>query len=152
MSDIEKIDPNHPPAPFRRSTRRGPFTTHNGPWYHWADETGFRQGVRLQDRHCNSRGHAHGGFLSSLADGLLATAVFRNLNRGSVTVQLTTEFLLPAKVGQWVQGTAWLNRATKSLAFVEACAWVGEGQEVAKSDMVFTSHAVFKLKEAQPRG
>jgi len=152
MSDTENTDLNNPPAPFRKSTRRGPFTTHNGPWYHWADSSGFRQGVRLQERHCNSRGHAHGGFLSSFADGLLATAVFRELNRGSVTVQLTTEFLLPAEIGQWVQGTAWINRASRSLAFVEACAWVGEAKEAPQADLVFTANAVFKLKEERPRG
>ena len=31
--------PDNPPQPFQPSVRRGPFTTHNGPWYHWADAT-----------------------------------------------------------------------------------------------------------------
>ena len=80
--------PDNPPQPFQPSVRRGPFTTHNGPWYHWADAAGFRQGLRLQERHCNGRGIAHGGFLSAFADGLTATAIFRELRRGSVTSEV----------------------------------------------------------------
>lgn len=133
------------PEPFRPSVRRGPFTSHNGPWYHWADGEDFRQGVRLLDRHCNSRGQVHGGFLSAFADGLLATSIFRTLNRGSVTVQLTTEFLNAAYEGQWLQGTAWVTRSTRSLAFVSAKAWVGEQKDIPK-DLVFSAHAIFKLK------
>jgi acyl-coenzyme A thioesterase PaaI-like protein len=135
------------PAPFKPSVRRGPFTTHNGPWFHWADGADFRQGVRLLDRHCNSRGIAHGGFLSSFADGLLATAIFRSLQRSAVTVQLTTEFLNEARAGEWLQGTATILRDTRALAFVSAHAWIGEDVEEPQSGFVFTAHAVFRLKE-----
>ena len=135
----------NPPEPFRLSVRRGPFTTHNGPWYHWADVETFRQGVRLQRRHCNSRDICHGGFLCSLADGLAATAIFRNLKRSSVTMKLNTEFLGSARAGDWLQGTGWLVRATPRMAFVEARGWVGEAVDLPKTDFVFTATAVFRL-------
>jgi uncharacterized protein (TIGR00369 family) len=135
----------NPPEPFRLSVRRGPFTTHNGPWYHWADGETFRQGVRLQRRHCNSRDICHGGFLCSLADGLAATAIFRNLKRSSVTMKLNTEFLGSARAGDWLQGTGWLVRATPRMAFVEARGWVGEAVDMPKTDFVFTASAVFRL-------
>lgn len=137
----------NPPSPFRRSVRRGPFTTHNGPWYHWADGDQFRQGVRLLPRHCNSRGIVHGGFLCSFADGLAATAVFRNLNRPSVTIKLTTEFLTAAKSGAWLQGTAELVSATRNTAFIEAKAWVGEGTDVPSDGLVFFASGVFRLRD-----
>ena len=137
---------DRPPEPFKKSVRRGPFTTHNGPWYHWSSADSFRQGIRLQERHCNSRGHAHGGFLSAFADGLLATAIFREAKMSSVTVQLTTEFLNEALQGDWLQGTGNLIRAKRSLAFVEARAWTGEGQDIPDSGLVFTAHAIFKIK------
>ena len=139
--------PDNPPQPFQPSVRRGPFTTHNGPWYHWADAAGFRQGLRLQERHCNGRGIAHGGFLSAFADGLTATAIFRELRRGSVTMKLTTEFLRSAKAGDWLQGTATLTKATRNMAFVEAYGWVGEASEIAHDDLVFSASAVFRLLE-----
>ena len=138
-----------PPEPFRPSVRRGPFTTHNGPWFHWADADGFRQGVRLLDRHCNSRGIAHGGFLSSFSDGLAATAVFREIKRASVTIKLNTEFLRSAKAGDWLQGTARVTRATGKTAFVDAYAWVGETPDAPMDDLVFRSAAIFRLMEAR---
>ena len=138
-----------PPEPFRLSVRRGPFTTHNGPWFHWADADTFRQGVRLLERHCNSRGIVHGGFLSSFADGLAATAVFREVKRSSVTIKLNTEFLRSAKEGEWLQGTAHIVRATGKTAFVDAYAWVGEGRDAPMEDLVFRSSAIFRLRESR---
>ena len=137
------------PEPFRISVRRGPFTTHNGPWFHWAEESEWRQGVRLVDRHCNSRGIVHGGFLSSFADGLAATSVFREVKRASVTIKLNTEFLRSAKAGEWLQGTAQITRATGKMAFVDAYAWVGEARDIPMDSLVFRSSAVFKLLEAR---
>ena len=133
------------PAPFKKSVRRGPFTTHNGPWFHYAKDGIFRQAVRLLPRHCNSRGIVHGGFLCSFADGLAATAVFRSLGRSSVTMKLNTEFLRSAQSGDWLQGTAEVVRDTRNMAFVEARAWVGEGTEVLDDALVFSASAVFRL-------
>ena len=142
--DIEVLNP---PAPFKLSVRRGPFTTHNGPWFHWADKADFRQGVRLLDRHCNSRGIVHGGFLTGFADGLAATAVFRELKRSAVTIKLNTEFLRSAQSGDWLQGTARIDRATGKMAFVDAFAWIGEGPDVPMDNLVFRASALFRLRE-----
>ena len=133
------------PKPFRPSVRRGPFTTHNGPWFHWAEKERWRQGVRLLERHCNSRGIVHGGFLSSFADGLAATAVFKEVKRASVTIKLNTEFLRSAEQGEWLQGTAQISRATGKTAFVDAYAWTGEGRDILMDNLVFRSSAVFRL-------
>lgn len=206
MSD--NLSHDKAPYPFKLSTRRGPFTTHNGPWYHWvgnldalvaeqsgADGSGyagsrtdveagtdlgsgsgadlgsdlglpmgpksvthsdqtefrhqtvFRQGVRLRERHCNSRGHAHGGFLSAFADGLLATAIFRETGRPSVTIRLTTDFLRVACAGDWLQGTAHVERATRNLVFAEARAWIGEALIEDADTQVFSARAVFKFTD-----
>lgn len=149
MQDDDQIDIERlaPPAPFKLSVRRGPFTTHNGPWFHWADDETFRQGVRLLERHCNSRKIVHGGFLSSFADGLAATAVFREAKRSAVTIKLNTEFLRSAHVGEWLQGTARVTRATHKTAFVDAYAWVGESKDAPMADLVFRSSALFRLME-----
>ena len=98
------------PEPFRLrfACRRGPLTTHNGPWFHW-DERDSDQCAEIRSRHATQlrRGPSrfacwnaivtvavlsHGGFLSSFADGLAATAVFREVKRSSVTIKLNTEF------------------------------------------------------------
>ncbi|MDG2495095.1 MAG: PaaI family thioesterase [Alphaproteobacteria bacterium] len=149
MSEFSEIDLEalQPPEPFRLSVRRGPFTTHNGPWFHWANPDTFRQGVRLLERHCNSRSIVHGGFISSFADGLAATAVFREVKRASVTIKLNTEFLRSARSGEWLQGTAKVTRATGKTAFVDAYAWVGESQEPPMDALIFRSSAIFRLLE-----
>lgn len=149
MDNDQEIDiaALNPPEPFRLSVRRGPFTTHNGPWFHWAAENDFRQGVRLLARHCNSRDIVHGGFLSSFADGLAATAVFREAKRSAVTIKLNTEFLRSAYTGDWLQGTARITRATGKTAFVDAYAWVGEGRDIPMDNLVFRSSAIFRLME-----
>ena len=137
------------PEPFRLSVRRGPFTTHNGPWFHWAEGADWRQGVRLLPRHCNSREIVHGGFLSAFADGLAATVVFREMKRASVTIKLNTEFLRSAKSGEWLQGTAKLVKGTGKMAFVDAYAWTGEGTDIPADDLILRSSAVFRLLEAR---
>ncbi len=145
----QEIEALAAPAPFRLSVRRGPFTSHNGPWFHWAEGAEWRQGVRLMERHCNSRGIVHGGFLSSFADGLAATTVFRELKRASVTIKLNTEFLRSAKSGEWLQGTARLVKGTGKMAFVDAYAWTGESGDIPMDELVFRSSAVFRLMEAR---
>ncbi len=138
--------PDNAPSPFQKSVRRGPFTSYNGPWYHWAEAGAFRHGIRLQARHANSRGITHGGFLSLFADGLLATAVFRSGVARSVTAQLITDFLEPAQTGAWLQGTAWVTRKTRSLVFVEGRAWCGEAKPMPENDYIFTAKAIFAVK------
>ncbi len=83
--------------------------------------------------------------MCSLADGLAATAVFRNLKRSSVTMKLNTEFLGSARAGDWLQGTGWLVHATRHMAFVEVRGWVGEAVHMPETDFVFTASGVFRL-------
>ena len=104
--------------------------------------------MRLLGRHCNSRGIVHGGFLSSFADGLAATAVFREVKRSSVTIKLNTEFLGRPRRGM-AAGAAHINRATGKTAFVDAYAWTGEGRDIPMDNLVFRSAAVFRLMEAR---
>ena len=144
-NSVDEIVALSAPEPFRPSVRRGPFTTHNGPWFHWAEKEHWRQGVRLLERHCNSRGIVHGGFLCSFADGLAATAVFKEVKRASVTIKLNTEFLRSAQQGEWLQGTAQISRATGKTAFVDAYAWTGEERDILMDNLVFRSSAVFRL-------
>lgn len=125
-----------PPEGFVESRNRGPFTLHNGPYYHRVDENGFEQAFFALGRHCNSMGIVHGGMLSTFLDGVLATAVHRATGTASVTVHLSVDFLSMARAGEWVLGTARLTRKTKDLAFVEGVIRVGE-REVVRGTAIF---------------
>ena len=95
---------DNPPPGFVWSESRGPFTSHNGPFYHAVDEEGFRQGFRVKQYHLNSHGIAHGGLLMTFADGLLATAVWRETRGRSVTMRMTSDLLDMVRPGNDMAG------------------------------------------------
>jgi len=128
-----------PPEGFEESTNRGPFTTHNGPFFHKVNEDGsFVHGFRAAEQHCNGMGIVHGGLVTAFADGLMGTAVWRATQVVGLTIRLNADFLSIAKVGDWVEGTATVTRATRSVAFVESHVHVG-------SRPILHTTGVFKL-------
>ena len=143
MTDNEQ---DNPPAGYVPSTSRGPYTTHNGPFYHKVTEDGFWHGVRVKKRHCNSRGITHGGMLMAFADGLLGTAVWRETQMVALTVRMNSDFLSSARPGDWLEGTARVTRATKSVAFCEAELFVGS-RPVLKASGVFKIMARHKAPD-----
>ncbi|MDX5366285.1 MAG: PaaI family thioesterase [Alphaproteobacteria bacterium] len=143
MTDTEH---DNPPDGYVPSTSRGPYTTHNGPFYHKVTEEGFWHGVRVKKRHCNSRGITHGGMLMAFADGLLGTAVWRETQMVALTVRMNSDFLSSARPGDWLEGTARVTRATKSVAFCEAELFVGN-RPVLKASGVFKIMARHKAPD-----
>lgn len=124
------------PPGFVESKTRGAFTTHNGPLYHKIEGDVFWHGFRALPRHCNGVGIVHGGWLSSFADGVLATAVWRATETRAVTLRLNVDFLDMVRPGEWVEGTAVVTRSTRALAFARAdirCA----GRQVLAAEGVF---------------
>src|ERR1700744_3946310 len=95
-----------PPPGFVRSTRRGPFTAHNGPLYHREGGEGVVHGFHALKRHCNGLGIVHGGMLASFLDGLLGHAVSGAARRPSVTIHLSLDYLSMARAGDWIEGEA----------------------------------------------
>lgn len=61
-------------------------------------------GLRIDERHLNTRGVAHGGMLVTLADSALGIviAMSRKPPYPMVTVNLTTDFADVARAGDWV--------------------------------------------------
>jgi len=135
MADEVAADdpPPPPPAGFVRSSERGAFSNHNGPYFHHADGT---QAFFTLKRHCNSIGLIHGGMLSAFLDGVLASAAARDSGRTAITVHLSIDFLDMGRAGDWVMGEASLTRATSDLAFVEGRAHIA-GRNLARATGVF---------------
>lgn len=134
MSDRDQVP--EPPAGFTPSTR-GPFTTHNGPFFHrLSDDDGFEHAFYALKRHCNGMGIVHGGMLTTFLDGLLARAVVNAIGSAAVTVHLSVDFLSMARAGDWVFGDARVTRKARDLVFVEGRVRVGE-REVLRGSGVF---------------
>lgn len=133
-----------PPEGFQPSRGRGPFSTHNGPFYDRTRDGRFERGFFVLERHCNSFGLAHGGMLSTFLDGLLAAEAYRATGRVGVTINLSVDFLSMARADDWVQGDAQVTRQAGDLVFVE-------GRAHANGRDVVRAHAIFKLMASRRR-
>lgn len=133
-----EADESIPAAPdgFVRSEARGPFSTHNGPYFHARPAEGAAQAFFVLPRHCNGMGILHGGMVSAFLDGLLGAAVGRATRTASVTIHLSLDFLSMARAGEWVIGESRVTRQTKDLAFAEGRLHVGN-KDIARASGVF---------------
>ena len=79
-----------------------------GPFYSKRAGNDLSVGLRIEERHCNSRGTCHGGLLATLADIALGYASIvagepDGKKRNFVTVDLTLQYLASTLAGDWVQ-------------------------------------------------
>ena len=79
-----------------------------GPFYSRREGNDLSLGLRIEGRHCNSRGTCHGGLLATLADMALGYSCALAGNPGEekrnfVTVDLSLQYLASTHIGDWVQ-------------------------------------------------
>jgi uncharacterized protein (TIGR00369 family) len=113
-----------------KALRRGssPFLSSLGPLYAKSEGNGVVIGLRIEQKHLNTRGVAHGGMLVTLADSALgiAIAMSRTPPVPMVTVNLSTDFADVAREGDWVEARVDIQKLGKRLAFANCHLWVGE--------------------------
>ncbi len=140
--------PNYPPPGFEPHFRKSPLTDPWEPLYSrrsgsggdGAEEAGagLTIGLLVGEAHCNSRGLAHGGLITALADNAmgLACALSGAGVSGLVTVTLTCDFISSAKIGDWLEIAAMPVRVGRTLAFASAEV-TAAGRIVARASAVF---------------
>ena len=117
---------------FDRGRPETTFNTHVGALYVKRGEKGTRDefvmGFRVHQHMCNPAGGLHGGMMMTVADlvGTMGGGTLAGLRKFLPTVNMTFDFVAPAKVGDWVEGRAELVRATRSLLFTNIYLTVGE--------------------------
>ncbi|HEX9811633.1 MAG TPA: PaaI family thioesterase [Burkholderiales bacterium] len=76
-------------------------------------------GLRIAEKHMNMAGIAHGGMLVTLADSALGInlSYHEEPPRRMVTVNLSTDFLQPARLGDWIEAHVTVQRMGMHLAF-----------------------------------
>jgi uncharacterized protein (TIGR00369 family) len=113
-----------------RALQRGssPFLSSLGPLYARSEGSGVVIGLRIEEKHLNTRGVAHGGMLVTLADSALgiAIAMSRSPPHPMVTVNLSADFADAAREGDWVEARVDVQKIGKRLAFASCHLWVGE--------------------------
>lgn len=99
--------------------RHSGFLQAIGPFFGRRTGDALSIGLRIEPRHCNSAGQAHGGMVLSLADVVLTVGSNFNArtSRFLPTVSLSCEFIQGAALGSWVEGTAEVLRVTGSHVF-----------------------------------
>ncbi len=87
----------------------------------------WRYAFLAEPRHANLGGVVHGGMLMSFADDVLGMTVWEAAGRKPcTTVQLSTQFVSPARIGELVEGRAEVLRATRTLVFVRGTLTAGD--------------------------
>jgi uncharacterized protein (TIGR00369 family) len=122
-----------PPAPIpegfsvlhRGSSR---FLSSLGPLYGKGEGSSMIIGLRIEEKHLNTRGVAHGGMLVTLADSALGIVIAtqRTPPHPMVTVNLSADFADVAREGDWVEARVDVQKLGKRLAFASCHLWVGE--------------------------
>ncbi len=125
-----------PPSDFHRVDfdRGGPttFNGHIGTLYVKRGAKGTRDefvmGFRVHPHMCNPAGGLHGGMMMTVADlvGTMGGGTLLGLRKFLPTVNMTFDFVAPAKVGDWVEGRAEVVRQTRSLLFTNISLTVGD--------------------------
>ncbi len=107
----------------------GPWLAHAGPIYQRPGPHGTVViALRVDPQHTNMRGIAHGGMLVTLADSALG----RNMNltrkavAAMVSVNLSTDFIGAAKVGDWLEAHVEIRKHGARLSFAECQLRVGD--------------------------
>ncbi|MEQ9639893.1 MAG: PaaI family thioesterase [Alphaproteobacteria bacterium] len=110
-----------PPEGFKPFRQAGAFADLTGPiYYKKLDDGDFAYGFRVDDKHLNPNGVAHGGMLFTFADQIIGRMVAAETKRISATIKLNVEYLAPGKPGDWIEGRAETLRITRDLAYMRA--------------------------------
>jgi uncharacterized protein (TIGR00369 family) len=124
-----------------RRPRPNPFNEMVGPFYEKRHGKQVSLGLRIEERHTNSRGICHGGLLATLADLALGYAALAIGGQSSfVTVNLALDFAGSAKAGDWVHSEAEVHKTGARLAFVN-CYLVANGVRIVRANAIFALSA-----------
>ena len=137
------------PEGFRPIQRGGPFLTALGPLYvNTSGETPVI-GLRVEEKHLNTRGIAHGGMLVTLADSALgiALASSRTPPQPMVTVNLSTDFAAAARADDWIEAHVDIQKVGARLAFANCYLVVGT-RRILRASGVFALVPPARPKES----
>ena len=128
------------PDGFKPAQFNGRYLHHVGPYYTKKTKETILVGLPIQDHHINYVDIAHGGVLTTLADVALSFQVYlsRTPNPAVTTVNLSTNFLGPAKLGDWLEADGFIDRQGKRLAYVHGSIRAGDR-------LVMTMNGVFNI-------
>ena len=137
---MDNIPAAQVPDGFERAKFSSPFLDMAGPYYERQGEGCIIVGTRINTGHINHIKVAHGGVLGTLADVALSYQVHRAETPALpvATMNLNTNYLAAAKLDDWVEAYARIDRISKRTAYCS-------GQIVCGEAVLMTMTAVFAI-------
>lgn len=134
-----------PPNDFIEIERTERFSGLIGPWYEKKDPNDSSArilAIKIEEKHTNLWGVAHGGLLVTLADSALGYSLARATSppQNLVTVSLNSDFLSSPKPGDFVEAHVKVLKVGARMSFGECQLKVGE-------KVMFRSSGVFAVIE-----
>ncbi|QTD55185.1 PaaI family thioesterase [Parasphingorhabdus cellanae] len=128
------------PEGFAPASFSSGFLNVAGPYYTRKDDDHIAVGIRITEGHLNGIEVAHGGVLTTLADVALSYQLFvsEKPRLPIATINLNTNFLTGAKLGDWVVAHAHIDRKGKRTAYCH-------GEIFADERLLMTMTGVFAL-------
>ena len=138
MSMPDPVVPTRFEPHFRRSGLTDPWE----PLYSQRLPDAIHLGLFAGPAHANSRGFVHGGLLASLADNAmgLSCAQARGDEGALVTVNLSVDFVAPARLAQWIEICPTVIKAGHQLSFASAVI-KADGKVCARANATFQALA-----------
>ncbi len=127
------------PDGFEPLARSSPFLDLVGPLYSRRTEEGLLIGFLAEDKHCNSSGFVHGGFLSTVADIALGynASGLGGTETPMVTASISIDFAGSARAGDWVVYKTDVQKVGKKVAFANCYVHVGD-KRIARASGLFS--------------
>ena len=146
MADSKKRKIQSIPDGFAAIDKPSSFGQLIGPVYECPQDDGsFVRALRVEDKHTNLGGVVHGGVLMSFADVILGTVSYRHAGRPGMSVRLVSDFISPARVGDWLEGRGTVTKATRSIIFAR-------GELTVDGRTILTVSGTYKLRSQAKSG
>ncbi|HEY0301124.1 MAG TPA: PaaI family thioesterase [Rhizomicrobium sp.] len=127
------------PPGFAETRLIDPFERHVGPVWEQGEKGARRFGLRIAGHHVNMNGVIHGGMLMTFADAAFGQAAWDATDHADVvTLNMQSQFLAPAREGDWLEVLPVLTRRTRSLIFLR-------GDFTVDGAPVFSVASVWKI-------
>ena len=128
-----------PPPGFGPANFSPGFLDRSGPYWLGKADGRTIAGLRIGEGHLNYQDVAHGGVLTTFADVALSFALFASEQPplSVATATLTVNFLGAARLGDWLEADARIDRIGKRLGYASGAIRCG-GETVATMTGVFS--------------
>jgi uncharacterized protein (TIGR00369 family) len=121
-----------------------------GPFFYRRTENDLVIGLRVEDKHTNARGTAHGGLLLTLADIALgySAAYSEDPPLSLTTASMSTDFAGHARIGDWVEAHVDIQKIGSRLVFANVYLMVG-AERIVRASAIFARSDGVRAASAQ---